>query len=335
MMTALLLAATSTLAWGDGTWIVPWDKPDLASPDLACFTELNPFVYAFEGDGDPKLLDEGFLQKSLAARPQGSKIVPVIVNDIVDRKGRMKDAKSIKLLERILGDDKRADKHVRTLLSKVWDDRYDGLEIDYERIPNELYPQFARFLEKLGAELHKRGKYLAVDLEPAPIVKRGGPGAQWWPEFAKHADTLKLMVYYETGSFSEAPGPGASLPWVRELAGKALAAVPKERLMLVYSLAATDWLIPYSRGGKVTRIHYRQVAERLAKKVAEPTFDEALGAPRFAYQDSDGRGHEVWYEDERSLGEKVKIARELGTRAGVWYLGKARPDLNTAGLCRR
>lgn len=333
MMTAIALAAATAAAAGTGTWLVPWDAYDAGEPGAACFGELNPFVYAFDESGRPKLLDGGLLRKTLERRPAGAKVVPVIVNDIVDGKNRMKDAKSIALLEKLLASDRAVDKHVKTLMSTVWSDEFDGLEIDYERIPPSLYPRFARLLEKLGAELHARGKYLAVDLEPAPIVKRGGPGPRWWPEFAKHADALKLMVYYETGSFSDAPGPGASLPWSRKIAEKALEAVPPGRLMLVFSLAGTEWPVPYSRGGKVKRLHYKQVKALLDAQAASPSYDETLGAPKFAYAEG-GASREVWFEDERSLKAKLELARSLGVRAGLWYLGRAHPDLNSLGLCR-
>lgn len=329
-----MLAALALFA---GTWLVPWDY-DLKRPeDLACFEELNPFVFAFDQAGRPKLLDAALLSKSLAARPPGTKIVPVIVNDIVDSRGRMREAKSVELLTRLLNTDKLVDAHVAALMRDVWRDEFDGLEIDYERIPPQLYPRFDYFLQRLGAELKKRGKYLAVDVEPAPIVKRSGPGAQWWPRFARHADVLKLMVYYETGSFSEAPGPGASIPWARSVAAKALESVPKDRLMLVFSLAGTDWRLPYSRrdeSRQVKRLHYRQVRDLLPAAADAPVYDESLGAPHFLYEDPSGAGHEVWYEDERSLSEKLRLAADLGVRAGVWYLGKASPDLRSAGLCR-
>lgn len=340
MMTAIVLAAAAGAhmapVTGAGGWIVPWDPYDASQADASCFGELNPFVFAFDQNGKPKLLDSALLRKTLARRPKGAKIVPVVVNDIVDGRNRMQDAKSIELLTRLLNTDALVDKHVKALMSSVWSDEFDGLEIDYERIPASLYPQFARLLEKLGAELHKRGKYLAVDLEPAAIVKRGAPGETWWPVFAKHADTLKLMVYYETGSFSESPGPGASLPWVEKTAARALAAVPKERLMLVFSLAGTDWLLPYSRsdaGRKVARLHYRQVQGLLPLSAEPPAYDAALGAAKFVYEAA-GKSHEVWFEDERSLAQKLELAARLGVRVGLWYVGRAHPDLNTAGLCR-
>jgi spore germination protein len=314
MITPLLLAL-SVRASAAGAWVVPWDRPNMA--ELAsCFKEINPFVYSFDQSGRPKLLDAALLKSALASKGGGAKIVPVIVNDVVDGSNRMQDAKSIALLTKILNT--------------------DGLEIDYERIPLPLYPRFERLVEKLAAELHKRGKTLAVDLEPAPIMKRGGPGEASWPRLAKNADALKVMVYYETGSFSDRPGPGASLPWARELAAKAAHAVPADRLVLAYSLAGTDWELPYNRlapDRKVKRMHYRQTMEQVARSGAEPSYDPSLGAARVDYQDG-GKSHELWFENDESLKAKVDLASSLGARAGVWFIGRSHPDLSSSGLCR-
>lgn len=337
MMTAIFLAAASLASAekGVGAWVVPWDKP--AIEEIAgCVEEINPFVYSFDQAGRPKLVDAALLKKSLGAKSAGARVVPVIVNDVLDGRGRMQDAKSIALLTKLLNTDELVDKHVQTLLKDVWSDEYDGLELDYERIPNPLYPRFARLVEKLGAELHKRGKTLAVDLEPGPIMRRGAPGEEWWPRLAKNADALKVMVYYETGSFSENPGPGASLPWSRQIAAKALQAVPADKLVLAFSLAGTDWELPYQRlapDRKVNRIQYKQVREVLGKNAGKPVYDASLGASHLLYQAND-HSHDLWFEDERSLKAKLDLAASLNTRAGLWFVGRTHPELSSLGLCR-
>lgn len=337
MLTAIFLAAAALASAekGVGAWVVPWDKP--AIEEIAgCFSEINPFVYSFDQAGRPKLVDAALLKKSLAAKSAGAKVVPVIVNDVLDGSGKMQEAKSIALLTKLLNTDELVDKHLQTLMSEVWSDQYDGLELDYERIPNPLYPRFARLVEKLAAELHKRGKTLAVDLEPGPIMRRGQPGEEWWPKLAKSADALKVMVYYETGSFSENPGAGASLPWARQVAAKSLRAVPASKLVLAFSLAGTDWELPYQRlapDRKVNRIQYKQVRDILNKKLGQPAFDAALGAPHLLYQAND-HSHDLWYEDEQSLKAKLDLASSLNARAGLWFVGRVHPDLNSLGLCR-
>ncbi len=51
---------------------------------------------------------------------------------------------------------------------------------------------------------------------------------------------------------------------------------------------------------------------------AEIRYDETAQSPFFNYTDSNGRRHEVWFEDARSLRAKYRLVSEYGL-AGVSY----------------
>ena len=52
-------------------------------------------------------------------------------------------------------------------------------------------------------------------------------------------------------------------------------------------------------------------------------YDDQAQAPTFRYR-QDGWDHQVWFEDARSIGAKLRLARELDL-AGVGYWSLMRP----------
>lgn len=330
MLSSMLAAAmwTSAAAPKVAAWTVPWDKtPDLTS---SCVAEVHPFAYALEPDGGVAALDARLVERAAALRPAGALVIPVVVNDVVVA-GKVRELKSIGILERLLADPRRRAAHVRELVALA--DGVDGLEIDYERIPPGLWGPFVDFLKELGAGLRARGKRLHVDLEGGLLKRWGRPGVVFWPEVASAVDRVNLMAYYERGAWAGVPdgaGPGASLGWVREIAVEALKVIPAEKLTLALSLAATDWQLPVSRvpgKRKLDRLHYRQARGLLEKLKPAVERDEVLGSPRFRYE-KEGRRREVWFEDEGSLRARVLAAAEVGVaQVGLWYLGSEHPDL--------
>lgn len=318
------------------TWVVPWDLAPASTLD-SCFDQVNPFVFAFDGRGRPVLLDRAALARALSARARGAKVIPVVVNDVEDSSGAGASEKNRAILLQFLNTDELIDKHVHALMTSVWSDDFDGLEIDYERVPWPLYGRFARFIDRLADELHKRGKTLSVDLEAGALLSSGGPGARYWPQIARSADQLNLMMYYERGAFSSDVGPGSSLAWFARTAKTAASVVPAAKLTLVVSLSGTDWQTPYPRDiteRRVRRLHYGEVEALMARVGARPLWSRRWSSPYFTYE-HDGHAHEVFFEDERSVAAKFAAARAVGARVGLWYLGAIHPDLGQLGLCPR
>ncbi len=312
-------------------WLVPWDRMPEA-PALRCFDELHPFAYAFNPRGEVVLAHPELLARALRERSEATRIVPVVVNDVVAGSGKPAALKSPELLRRILGEPEAMERHVQELLRIASAPEFSGLEIDYERIPEPLWGRFVEFIARLGAELRRQGKTLVVDVE-AGSLRKGREAQRYWPQLAQSADRLQLMCYYERGEWSLVPGPGASLEYAKDAARKALSLVGPERLSVALSLAGTEYKTGASLRGRVRRLHYREVRETLLRTGALPRWDARFASPFITYRDDDGN-RELWFEDERSLREKIESLRKEGVRSiGLWYLGGTHPDLSAAGLC--
>lgn len=121
--------------------------------------------------------------------------------------------------------------HIEELVALVEEHALHGLDLDYEEFPLATREPFSRFVERLGAELHERGRLLSVTVhaktEPAPPY--AAAAAQDWPRLAAVADMFNVMTYDYTNR-NEPPGPVADRAWVAAVVSHGLEVVGAEKL---------------------------------------------------------------------------------------------------------
>ena len=81
-----------------------------------------------------------------------------------------------------------------------------------------------------------------------------------------------------------------------------------------------DWTLPYVKGGAGAPSVSPVEAVNLARRYgADILYDETAQSPWFRYTDDDGRLHEVWFEDARSISAKLALANQSGLYGiGYW-----------------
>ena len=93
---------------------------------------------------------------------------------------------------------------------------------------------------------------------------------------------------------------------------------PARKILLGPPNYGYDWTLPF-RQGSAARILSNAGAVSLAGRAgAAIRYDARARSPFFRYYDSDGREHEVWFEDARSLRAKYSLVEEYGL-AGVSF----------------
>ena len=116
----------------------------------------------------------------------------------------------------------------------------------------------------------------------------------------------------------------APLNRVREVAEYALTRIPANKLFLGIPTYGYDWTLPYVSGGAGAPSLSPVEAVNLARIYgAEIMYDEVAQSPWFRYRDNEGRLHEVWFEDARSISQKLALAEELGF-FGIGYWNSMR-----------
>src|SRR5439155_22895083 len=104
----------------------------------------------------------------------------------------------------------------------------------------------------------------------------------------------------------------------------AVGQLPADRVLLGISFYGYDWNV--TRGPPARALRFSDVRALLDATGAIPRFDQEIGSTTFQYT-SAGEAHEVWYEDERTLGAKLTLVLKYGVRGvGAWRLGHEDPS---------
>ncbi|MBI2984088.1 MAG: hypothetical protein HYY50_00465 [Candidatus Kerfeldbacteria bacterium] len=210
--------------------------------------------------------------------------------------------------------------HIAEIVELVERHGYDGINIDYETLRDHQTTAFTAFVQELSTALRDRGKTLKVAIQPRTTNRY--QNGQDWVALARAVDQFSLMTYEEHWDASR-PGPVASLPWVRRVLDFAVAlGVPQEKIFLGVPFYGYDW--PQRPGGSYGTAEGLEYVDVLALDQAhqvDPTFAWPAASPHFTYS-SNGRLHEVWYENKLSFAHKFNLAKEF--RVGglsLWRLG--------------
>lgn len=220
-------------------------------------------------------------------------------------------------VQRAIGTPESRHRHVSEIVALVEDLGVDGVNIDYEELQEHQTDEFSAFIELLAAELHGRGKRLAVSVfvqEPGDDDNHG----QDLPVLATAADELVVMAYDEHYDESR-PGPVASIGWVAEaLRSTAELGVPVDRVALGVPLYGYLWP---EGGGKASGLVHDEIVALLRQEAATASFDEEAQSPHARVD-----AGTLWFENARSAEAKIRLARGSGVRSlYLWRLGGEDP----------
>jgi spore germination protein len=133
---------------------------------------------------------------------------------------------------------------------------------------------------------------------------------------------------YEWGYSGGPPMAVSPIGPVREVLEYTLSEIPANKVMMGQNLYGYDWTLPFKPGGEFAKAISPQQAIRLASQYNVPIqYDMKAQAPHFNYRDNEGKEHEVWFEDARSIQAKFDLMKELKLRGmSYWKLGLSFPQ---------
>lgn len=233
-----------------------------------------------------------------------------LVNDIIHNDGSTVQ-KDPELLTRLTATKESRARHMESITNIV--ERYglDQIEIDYEQIKDQDWPNMIRFYEELALELNELNVSLRVVLEPkAPIEELKLPAG---PEYV-------MMAYNLYGGHS-GPGPKADMAFIEELAAR-MSHLPGDPV-IAFSAGGFDW----SEGGSTTSLTEKAAADLLDLYRITPKRDTESGSLYFNYSDEKGAPHTVWYADHETLQGWMETASREGIhKYAIWRLGELGED---------
>jgi spore germination protein YaaH len=185
----------------------------------------------------------------------------------------------------LLTDDASRSAALQNIATYIFDEGYDGFDLDLEGVDPADRAALTDFVTELGATLHANGKLLTLAL-PAKErdVTSGWSGAFDYAALGAEADLVTIMAYEYRGPFS---GPGSVAPyaWVTRVATFAGQQIARDKVLLGLAFYGYDW---NTTSGGALALGYPR-AMTLAEHVqAAPAIDPDQQSFTFSYTSGPG-----------------------------------------------
>lgn len=211
--------------------------------------------------------------------------------------------------------------NIRNLLNEY---RLDGVNFDLEKAAAQDRSLYTQLIYNWTMRLKQDNYRVTMDV---PAKTWDDPSDVWKGSFDYQAlgqivDEIILMTYEEHWPGS-APGSVASLPWVNQVLDYALSNIPIQKILMGVPLYGYDWI----QGDSAKVISYRRATE-LARRFGAPLQWDAQQHSTFFRYESMGKRHTVYFEDPRSLKEKLDLAIRRGIKGvALWEMNLSYPEL--------
>ena len=242
--------------------------------------------------------------------------------------------------EIILGSEENREEAVDVIIEELTVDYnqlgynpYDGVTIDFENLRGNMRDNFTEFLRELNQELDLIGKNLYVTVQPNMKNSTYFDGYDF-KAIGEIADKVILMAYdynaksipqdvMDSGFTTTPVTPFDEVYYaLKTIIDDITGVADKNKVVLGISMSNIGWTvvngqITNSRGNTYS---YSEIADMIDDG-AEVKYSDKYKNPYLIYDSDDGK-EIVWYENSRSIADKVKLAEMLGVSGiSVWRLG--------------
>jgi spore germination protein YaaH len=176
----------------------------------------------------------------------------------------------------------------------------------------------------LSTNLHSNDKLLSVTVHP----KTSDHGesehtvAQDYRAIGAAVDEVRIMTYDYHWPTSE-PGPVAPTGWVDQVISYTVRRVPRDKVIIGIPLFGYDWV----HGGTGEPVTWDQVQTLVRTHQVAVNYDSTSHASWFTYLDHERRERIVWFEGDRGMTAKLRLARAHRIAgAFLWRLGGESPQ---------
>jgi spore germination protein len=282
-------------------------------------TYLAPFSFQVLRDGSMK---EPLLNDFPAiARANKNVLMMVITNQendqFNDELGRI-----------ILNDIAIQDRFLNNIVTTAKKYGFRDIHFDFEFLRPADREAYNRFLRKAKARFNQEGWLLSTALAPKKSATQKGA---WYEahDYKAHGEIVDFVVImtYEWG-YSGGPAMAVSpIGPVRDVLEYAISEMPANKILMGQNLYGYDWTLPFVQGSVAKAVSPQQAIMLAANNNVPIEYDYEAQAPFFHYTAADGKRHEVWFEDARSIQAKFDLIKELGLRGmSYWKLGLSFPQ---------
>lgn len=302
----------------DSNAYVEWytEKPSQTLKDEvkkrgSLLTYMMPFSYDVKRDGSLTPLNWDGLEQIAKDENITSAIV---ISNIED--GAFSDT----LAQDIFASTAVQDKLIQNVLAEAKAKNAKDIHVDFEYLRPEDRQNYVDFLKRLKTAA--TGLTLSAALAPKTSATQSG---KWYEghDYKKIAEVVDFVVImtYEWGYSGGPPMAVSPIGPVRQVLEYALTEMPGSKILMGQNLYGYDWTLPYRPGNPQAQVVSPKRAVELAReRNAAISYNTTAQAPYFKYW-RDGKEHEVWFEDARSIQAKFDLLEELGLRGiSYWHI---------------
>ena len=292
------------------------DGANEAAPYL---TYLAPFSFQVNRDGS---LEEPLLQPFIPiAQANNNTLMMVLTN-------QENGAFSNELGNILLNNMDVQDTFIENIIQTAQKYNFKDIHFDFEYLRPQDREAYINFLRKVKNRFSQYGWLLSVALAPKTSAQQKGAWyeAHDYGAIGSIVDFAVIMTY-EWG-YSGGPAMAVSpIGPVTEVINYALTEMPSTKIMMGQNLYGYDWTLPFVKGSIARAISPQQAINIARQYGVAILYSQDSQAPYFNYTDSDGKQHEVWFEDARSIQRKFDLVKEKNLRGvSYWKLGLSFPQ---------
>lgn len=233
------------------------------------------------------------------------------------------------VLHNVLSNDERRSDLIDQIMDLVQTVGFDGVNIDFEYVREGDKEYLNTFMKDLHHKMSSKGKILSISLHSKTEK------ADWFKGYdyetlGKNSDFVVLMGYDKNPAVA---GPQAPIKWVEDVVDYALNRIPAEKIVLGIGVYGYGWT---DTGTRTTWLHARNevdyrirfINETIRDYNIQPQWDEESAMAHFTFTDYDGVTHNVWYENEKSIEEKLELVKRKNLKGiAFWRLGYTTPEI--------
>jgi spore germination protein YaaH len=209
------------------------------------------------------------------------------------------------------------------IVNQVQAGGYDGATLDWEAGLAADRNAYTSFVTDLAARLHAMGKTLMVCASAKTADVPNHPRSTFFDYNAltQQADELFVMAWGIHWATS-APGAQDDMTWIQQVVTY-ISSLPRvNKYILGMQLYAMDWANGGGTANPSNSLEYADAQALAASVGATPTRNSSSDALTFSYTDGAGAHHDVWYTDDTTETDRIKLAHTSGFGgSGVWRLG--------------
>ena len=298
----------------------PYIDRQVLRKTLPYLTYITLFTYGITPEGGLIGIDD----EEVIAIAKEYGVAPLMLVSTLTEDGNFNN----ELSSLVVNDPAVQERLINEILAAIRAKGYYGLDIDFEFVRPEDRDAYTAFIRNVRERLNAEGYILVTALAPKTATDQPGLLYQGhdYAGIAAAANYVLLMTY-EWGYTYGPPMAVAPINKVREVLDYAVTQMAPDKIFMGIPNYGYDWTLPFVRGESQARSLSNVAAvEQAVARNAAIFFDPVAQAPFYRYFDQ-GREHEVWFEDARSVNAKLALIPEYGFEgASYWNIMKYFPQ---------